>query len=60
MPPTVNYLPDVKQRREFIFAQVKRLCRGTDRELLLLRKKYRGNARINNRLRDYETVIDTP
>jgi hypothetical protein len=51
---------DVRQRREFVFAQVKRSCRGTDRALSQLRKKYRGNARISKRLRDYETLVETP
>ncbi len=59
-PWDMGEAPDVKQRREFIFAQVKRSCRGTDRALSLLRKKYRGNAKITNRLRDYEAVTETP
>ena len=52
--------PEIRQRREFIFAKVKRLCRGTDRQLSALRRKYSGNAGITARLRDYETIIETP
>ena len=50
--------PEVKERREFIFKNIKELCTGSDRRLSNLREKYRSDPRILDRLRDYEDTIE--
>jgi hypothetical protein len=50
--------PEVKDRREFIFAQVKTLCRGTDKQLAGLRKKYAQNKQVIQKLTGYEATIE--
>lgn len=50
--------PEVKERREFIFQNIKKLCTGTDKRLAGLRRKYRNNPEIIDRLRSYEDRIE--
>jgi hypothetical protein len=46
--------PVVKERREFIFRQINTLCRGTDKQLTGLRKKYAKNNDAVQKLVEYE------
>jgi hypothetical protein len=50
--------PETKDRREFIFKNIKELCTGTDDKLAELRTKYSSNATVTNRLKDYESKIE--
>lgn len=50
--------PAVKERREFVFENIKKLCTGTDKRLAELRKKYRNDPIVIKRLRAYEDNIE--
>jgi hypothetical protein len=50
--------PESKERREFIFENIKKYCTGTDKELAELRSKYSDNPKIIERLREYEDKIE--
>ena len=50
--------PEVKERREFIFQNIKDLCTGTDRRLNELRTKYRNDRVISEHLKRYEDRIE--
>jgi hypothetical protein len=50
--------PEVKERREFIFRQINTLCRGTDKQLAGLRKKYAKNKEVVQKLAGYEDAIE--
>ncbi|MHB1140155.1 MAG: hypothetical protein ACYC1T_00160 [Sulfuricaulis sp.] len=50
--------PEVKERREFIFENIKKLCTGTDKRLAELRNKYRNDPVVIERLRVYEDNIE--
>ncbi len=50
--------PEVKERREFIFENIKKLCTGTDKRLAELRIKYRNDPVMVERLRVYEDSIE--
>ena len=50
--------PEVKERREFIFENIKKLCTGTDKRLAELRNKYRNDPVVIERLRAYEDSIE--
>ena len=50
--------PEIKERREFNFKNIRELCTGTDKRLTHLRHKYRNNQKVIDRLRDYEDKIE--
>jgi hypothetical protein len=50
---------EVKERREFIFRQINTLCRGTDRQLARLQKKYAKNNEVVKKLAGYEDAIES-
>ena len=50
--------PEVKERREFIFQNIKNLCTGTDRSLKELRNKYRHDRVIIEHLKRFEDRIE--
>ena len=50
--------PEVKERREFIFQNLKKLCTGTDKRLADLRQKYRDNPVVSDYLNNYEAHIE--
>jgi len=50
--------PVIKERREFIFQNLKDLCTGTDKQLEELRAKYRNNPVIIKLLGRYEDRIE--
>lgn len=50
--------PEIKERREFIFQNIKDLCTGTDIRLEKLRHKYRHNQEIVELLKEYEDQIE--
>ena len=50
--------PDAKERREFIFNNIRELCTGTDKELSDLRNKYRDDRSIIDHLSKYEDQIE--
>jgi len=50
--------PEIKERREFIFQNIKNLCTGTDMRLEKLRHKYRHNQEIVELLKEYEDQIE--
>ena len=52
--------PETKERREFIFKNIKELCTGTDKRLADLRRKYQNNARVIDRLKNFEDKIEFP
>jgi len=51
--------PDVQERREFIFQNIKILCTGTDGRLEKLRNKYRDDRAIIEHLKNYEDRIES-
>lgn len=51
---------DIKERREFIHQQLKQLCTGTDQRLANLRRKYRSDRELIERLSGYEDTIEAP
>lgn len=50
--------PNTKERREFIFKNIRELCTGTDNKLASLRKKYRKNPTVIRHHRQYEDQIE--
>lgn len=38
--------------------EIKKLCKGTDRELVQLKKKYASNAAVMQRLNEFEEGIE--
>ena len=50
--------PEVKERRDFIFQNIKHLCTGTDMRLKALRHKYRNDQAIIEHLKTYEDRIE--
>lgn len=50
--------PVIKERREFIFKNIKDLCTGTDKQLEELRNKYSNNPVIFELLGKYEDKIE--
>lgn len=50
--------PEIKERREFIFQNINKLCNGTDIQLKELRDKYRDNTVVFNFLGKYENRIE--
>ena len=50
--------PRDKERREFIFHNIKDFCTGTDKRLRELRDKYRHNRVIIEHLKGYEDQIE--
>ena len=50
--------PEIKGRREFILESIKKYCTGSDKRLAELRRKYRDNPKIIERLREYEDYIE--
>lgn len=48
------------ERRAFIEKSLKRFCRGTDRRLAALRLKYEANAAVMEKLRTYESKVESP
>jgi hypothetical protein len=51
--------PNVKERREFIFKNLKELCTGTDKRLAKLRQKYRNDRNVIEHLSDFENAIES-
>lgn len=49
--------PAIKERREFIFQNIKELCTRTDKQLEELRNKYRNNPMIFDLLGKYEDIL---
>lgn len=49
-----------RQRREFIASQWDRYCRGSDQALRELKRKYKANQAVMDRLESYETDIEGP
>lgn len=45
-------------RRKFIAASVRKYCTGTDRELTLLKAKYRENDAVRQILEQYQEAIE--
>ncbi|MBQ5948782.1 hypothetical protein [Massilia sp. ST3] len=50
---------DVERTKE-VARQLGRFCRGTDRRLAALRKKYARHAAVTRRLAHYEARIEAP
>jgi len=46
------------ERAAFINRQLEAHCKGTDKALSMLRKKYAANKTVLNELVDYETTIE--
>lgn len=53
----VANVDDTKRLQEII-RQANRLCRGTDKQLAKLRKKYAGDAAVIGGLKQYEDTIN--
>lgn len=49
---------EMEERREFIFESYEIYCAGTDRRLAALRKRYRDNPVVLERLKKYEEKIE--
>jgi len=47
-------------RGAFINRQLEAHCKGTDKALSMLRKKYAANKTVLGELADYETTIEAP
>ncbi len=46
------------ERREFLRLKVTEFCTGTDKELSLLKSKYRNDKGVASKLNKYETQIE--
>jgi hypothetical protein len=49
---------DLSERRAQIVAGINQACVGTDRELALLKEKYRSSKEIRKLLNEYESKIE--
>jgi hypothetical protein len=49
---------EMEERREFIFESYDIYCAGTDRRLAALRKRYKANPKVLERLNKYEEKIE--
>jgi hypothetical protein len=50
--------PYNEERRKFLHQRILELCVGTDKQLALLKKKYRGNKTAIAKLNEYEPSIE--
>ena len=50
--------PEEAERMREVTGQINRLCRGTDRRLVLLKKKYASDVAVKKRLNVYEKEIE--
>jgi hypothetical protein len=50
--------PGEKQRMKEVNREVEKLCKGTDRQLSQLKKKYASNAAVMQRLNEFEDGIE--
>src|SRR5688572_25849975 len=46
------------ERRKFLHQRILELCVGTDKQLALLKKKYRANKTVIAKLNEYEPKIE--
>jgi len=51
--------PEEAERMREVTGQINQLCRGTDRRLVLLKKKYASDVAVKKRLNVYEKEIET-
>ncbi|NHZ62205.1 hypothetical protein [Massilia genomosp. 1] len=51
---------DDRKRLEDIIRKANSLCRGTDKQLAKLRKKYAENAAVTGGLKQYDDAINAP
>lgn len=51
---------DDRKRLKDIIRKANSLCRGTDKQLAKLRKKYAANAAVVEGLKDYEDTVNAP
>ncbi|NHZ40250.1 hypothetical protein [Massilia aquatica] len=51
---------DDRKRLQDIIRKANSLCRGTDKQLAKLRKKYAANAAVIDGLKDYEETVNAP
>jgi len=49
---------DDKERREFIVSQFERYCKGTDKTIRELKRKYKSNRAVIEKLEQYESDIE--
>lgn len=50
--------PSEKQRMKEVNREIEKLCKGTDKQLLQLKKKYALNASVMQRLNEFEEGIE--
>jgi hypothetical protein len=50
--------PAEKQRMKDVNREIEKLCKGTDKQLMQLKKKYISNAAVMQRLNDFEESIE--
>jgi hypothetical protein len=50
--------PNEKRRMRDVSREIQKLCRGTDRELARLKKKYATNPSVIRRLGEFESTIE--
>lgn len=51
--------PNQKQSMKEVNREIEKLCKGTDRQLVQLKKKYVSNASVIQRLNEFEEGIET-
>jgi hypothetical protein len=49
-----------EERRQFLLQKMIETCKGTDRQLAALKKKYRGQKQVMEKLSGYEPKIEIP
>jgi hypothetical protein len=50
--------PGEKQRMKEVNREIKKLCKGTDKQLAQLKKKYVSNAAVIQRLNEFEDGVE--
>ena len=50
--------PGEKQRMRQLNREIRKLCKGTDRDLAQLKRKYASNPSVMQRLNEFETEIE--
>jgi hypothetical protein len=50
--------PDEKRRMKEANREIEKLCKGTDRQLAQLKKKYASNASVMQRLNEFEEGVE--
>jgi hypothetical protein len=56
--PAAGDTAEQRQRREFVIASQQKYCKGTDKRLAELKRKYRDDSQVLDRLNGYDEQVE--